>query len=437
MTSAREARLVSKAARLRGQVLVPGDKSISHRALIFNAIARGRARVNGFLASEDTRSTIACLRALGARIEEQPDGSVIVTGGGRAGLAEPDRVLDCGNSGTTMRLLAGLCAGLPGLSVLVGDETLHRRPMGRIVGPLRELGARVSARARDTLPPLVIEGGEIRAGAVLSPPVASAQVKSAILLAGLGAPGATRVIEPASSRDHTERLLSAMGAQFRVEGTSVTMTPPPGDLEATDVRVPGDISTAAAWLVAASIHPDAELLLRGVGINPSRSGILDTLRLMGADIELTEERTVGGEPVADLVVRSADLHGIEVGGAELIPRMIDELPLVALAGAVAAGETVIRDAAELRVKESDRVATTAAALRAFGADIRERPDGLLVGGGARLRGATTESHGDHRLAMLAAVAGVVAEGETRVGGAEVVRVSYPGFWSDLERLSES
>ncbi len=437
MTSARQARLVSKAARLRGQVLVPGDKSISHRALIFNAIARGRARVDGFLASEDTRSTIACLRALGARIEEQPDGSVIVTGGGRAGLAEPDRVLDCGNSGTTMRLLAGLCAGLPGLSVLVGDETLHRRPMGRIVGPLRELGARVSARARDTLPPLVIEGGEIRAGAVLSPPVASAQVKSAILLAGLGAPGATRVIEPAGSRDHTERLLSAMGAQFRIEGTSVTMTPPPGDLEAIDVRVPGDISTAAAWLVAASIHPDAELLLRGVGINPSRSGILDTLRLMGADIELTEERTIGGEPVADLVVRSADLHGIEVGGAELIPRMIDELPLVALAGAVAAGETVIRDAAELRVKESDRVATTAAALRAFGADVRERPDGLLVGGGARLRGATTESHGDHRLAMLAAVAGVVAGGETRVGGAEVVGVSYPGFWSDLERLSES
>jgi 3-phosphoshikimate 1-carboxyvinyltransferase len=436
MTTDTGTRSIRPAARLRGEVAVPGDKSISHRALIFNAIARGRARVDGFLASEDTESTIDCLRTLGANIEQQPDGSVIVEGNGRAALSEAFDVLDCGNSGTTMRLLAGLVAGLPGLAVLTGDETLRRRPMDRIVGPLNELGARVTARAEGTLPPIVIHGGNIAGGQRLSPPMASAQVKSAILLAGLAADGPTTVVESASSRDHTERLLAAMGATFEIEGTAVTITPPEGDLIAVDVRVPGDISTAAAWIVAATVHPDAELLLTGVGINPTRSGILDVLRAMGADIELTEQRTVGGEPVADLVVRSAPLHGIEIGGADLIPRMIDELPLAALAGALAAGETVIRDAEELRVKESNRVATTAATLRAFGVDIEERDDGFRVTGGATLRSASVDSAGDHRLAILGAIAGLLAAGETRVSGAGVVVVSYPAFWSDLDRLSQ-
>ena len=266
--------------------------------------------------------------------------------------------------------------------------------------------------------------------------MASAQVKSAILLAGLAADGPTTVVESAPTRDHTERLLAAMGATFEVSGTAVTMTPPQGDLTAVDVRVPGDISTAAAWLVAATVHPDAELLLTGVGINPTRSGILDVLREMGADIELTEERTVGGEPVADLVVRSARLHGIEISDPALMPRMIDELPLAALAGALASGETIIRNAEELRVKESDRVATTAATLRAFGVDIEERDDGFRITGGATLHAASVDSTGDHRLAILGAIAGLLAEGETRVNGAGVVAVSYPAFWSDLDRLSQ-
>ncbi len=436
MTTDTDSHSVRPAARLRGEVAVPGDKSISHRAIMFNALARGRARVDGFLASEDTESTINCLRLLGAGIEQQSDGSVIVEGNGRAALHEASDVLDCGNSGTTMRLLAGLVAGLPGLAVLTGDETLRRRAMARIVRPLNELGARVTARAEGTLPPLVIEGGPIAGGQSFSPPMASAQVKSAILLAGLAADGPTTVVESAPTRDHTERLLAAMGATFEVSGTAVTMTPPQGDLTAVDVRVPGDISTAAAWLVAATVHPDAELLLTGVGINPTRSGILDVLREMGADIELTEERTVGGEPVADLVVRSARLHGIEISDPALMPRMIDELPLAALAGALASGETIIRNAEELRVKESDRVATTAATLRAFGVDIEERDDGFRITGGATLHAASVDSTGDHRLAILGAIAGLLAEGETRVNGAGVVAVSYPAFWSDLDRLSQ-
>jgi 3-phosphoshikimate 1-carboxyvinyltransferase len=266
--------------------------------------------------------------------------------------------------------------------------------------------------------------------------MASAQVKSAILLAGLAADGPTAVVESAPTRDHTERLLAAMGATFDISGTAVTMTPPQGDLTAVDVRVPGDISTAAAWLVAATVHPDAELLLTGVGINPTRSGILDVLREMGADIELTEERTIGGEPVADIVVHSAPLHGIEISDPDLMPRMIDELPLAALAGALASGETVIRNSEELRVKESDRIVTTVATLRAFGVELDERDDGFRITGSATLHAASVDSSGDHRLAILGAVAGLLAQGETRVNGADVVAVSYPGFWSDLDRLSQ-
>lgn len=425
-------RTVQHAASLRGTIAVPGDKSITHRALIFNALAQGEARVDGFLDADDTRSTIRCLRALGATIEEF-EGGVLVRGRGRAALVEPDAVLDCGNSGTTMRLLAGLLAGLPMLTVLSGDASLRRRPMARIVEPLGRLGAHLHARRGGTLPPIVIAGGPIRGGVRVESPVASAQVKSALLLAALAADGPVTVVEPARTRDHTERLLAAMGARVEVDGTAVTITPPTGDLRATDVRVPGDISTAAAWIVLACAHPDAELTLTGVGVNPTRTGLLDILQAMGARIELLAPRTVGGEPVADIVVRSSALRGVEVGG-DLIPRAIDELPLVALAGALATGQTVIRDAAELRAKESDRVATTGALLRALGVTLEERPDGIAVQGGARLRGAAVTSAGDHRLAMLGAVAGLLAEGETAIDGAGDVSVSYPAFWSDLERL---
>ena len=425
---------VVRPRRLRGTVQVPGDKSITHRALMFNAIASGEARIDGFLDAADTRSTLEALRSLGVEIEQPAPDRLLVHGHGRGGLGEPGDVLDCGNSGTTIRLLSGLLAGFPFLSVLTGDASLRGRPMGRIVEPLRALGARIAGRAGGTLPPLVVEGGPLAGGQRVATAVASAQVKSALLLAGLAADGPTTVVEPARSRDHTERMLGAMGAGVAIEGAAVTLTPPGGDLAAVDVRVPGDISTAAAWIVAATLHPDAELLLEGVGLNPTRSGIVEVLRAMGADIEELEARTVGGEPVADLRVRSAALRGVRIDG-EVVPRAIDELPLLALAGVLAEGETVIADAAELRVKESDRVATTAAALRALGAEVEERADGLVVAGGARLRGAPLEAAGDHRLAMLGAVAGLLAEGETVVAGAGAVAVSYPDFWTDLGRLA--
>jgi 3-phosphoshikimate 1-carboxyvinyltransferase len=309
--------------------------------------------------------------------------------------------------------------------------------MARVVRPLHQLGADIAARADGTLPPLVIKGGPLRGGQRIETPVASAQVKSALLLAGLAAEDSTTVSEPSMSRDHTERLLSAMGATLVASEEAgrhvVTVTPPAGDLEAVDVAVAGDISTAAVWLVAATLHPDAELLLTGVGINPTRTGILDVLLAMGADIELLEERTTGGEPVADLRVRSAHLTGTEVGG-DLVPRAIDELPLVALAGALAEGETVIRDAEELRVKESDRVTSTATVLRAFGAEVDERPDGMVVQGVRGLHGGHAASGADHRLAMLGAVAGMLADGESVIEGGEAVAVSYPEFWGDLTRL---
>lgn len=424
---------VSRPLRLRGTVEVPGDKSITHRALLFNSIAGGDATIEGFLDAADTRSTLEAMRALGVDIEEPSSDRLVVHGRGRAGLREATDVLDCGNSGTTIRLLSGLLAGVPSLSVLSGDASLRRRPMGRIVEPLRALGARITARADGTLPPIVIEGGPLAGGQRIETPVASAQVKSALLLAGLAADGPTTVVEPSRSRDHTERMLGAMGAGVAVEGTAVTLTRPAGDLEAVDVRVPGDVSTAAGWIVAATLHPDADLLLTGVGLNPTRAGVVEVLRAMGADIEELEPRSVGGEPVADLRVRSATLHSVRIDG-DVVPRAIDELPLLALAGALATGETVIADAAELRVKESDRVATTAAMLRALGADVEERPDGLAVAGGARLRGAPVEAAGDHRLAMLGAVAGLLADGETAVAGAGAVAVSYPRFWTDLGRL---
>ncbi|MDA0366009.1 MAG: 3-phosphoshikimate 1-carboxyvinyltransferase [Chloroflexi bacterium] len=429
-------RRVLPARQLRGELTVPGDKSVSHRSLLFNALARGTARIDGILESEDTRATMHCLRALGVRIDEPGEHVVVVHGAGRGALTEPDNVLDCMNSGTTMRLMAGALAGLPMLTVLTGDGSLRRRPMGRIVRPLTALGAKISARAAGTLPPIVIEGGAIRGGQRVETGVASGQVKGSILLAALAADGPVTVIEPAQTRDHTERMLGAMGAEITRDGLAVTLTPPARDLTAVDVRVPGDISTAAAWIVAATLHPDAEILLRNVGVNPTRTGLLDILAAMGARIERLEERTVGGEPVADLLIRSAQLHGVEVGG-DVVPRAIDELPLVALAGALAQGPTVIRNAEELRVKESDRVAATAAVLRAFGVEIEERTDGMALHGGGRLHGGRANSVGDHRLAMLGAVAGLLSGEESEIEGADAVAVSYPDFWTDLTRLSLS
>ena len=423
-------------ARLRGTVAVPGDKSISHRAAIFDALALGEARVENFLVGEDTRATLDCLRALGVEWSLDEGGSLgavlHVHGVGRSGLRESEDVLDARNSGTSMRLLAGVLAAQPFFSVLTGDGSLRSRPMGRVVAPLREMGAQVWGRGDGAYPPLAIRGGELT-GIHYRMPVASAQVKSALLLAGLYARGETAVEEPAPTRDHTERMLRAMGARLRAQGGVVRMEPLEGQLTPLDLRVPGDISAAAFWMVAAALHPDAELHLPGVGVNPTRSGIIEVLRAMGADLEVAEEREQGGEPVADITVRSCRLAPAEVSG-DLIPRLIDEVPVLAVAAALTPGRTVIRDAAELRVKESDRIATTCGELTRLGARVEELPDGLVIEGVQSLSGAPCQSHGDHRLAMALGVAGLLAQGETVIEGAEAAEVSYPAFWQDLERL---
>jgi 3-phosphoshikimate 1-carboxyvinyltransferase len=422
---------VRQSRALRGEVVPPGDKSISHRAAILNGIAFGRGMVNNFSPSADFLSTISCLRALGVEIEDQGT-SVAVFGKGMGGLTESRDVLDAGNSGTTMRLLTGLLSAQPFLSIITGDQSLRSRPMDRLIRPLRLMGADIWGRDRGSRAPLAIKGGQLH-GIQYQLPIASAQVKSAILLAGLFAQGDTTIEEPAFSRDHTERLLKAMGGEIEVEGRRITISP--SSLSAIDLHIPGDLSSAAFWLVAGAIHPHAEIKIRDVGVNPKRSGIIDVLKAMGADLRVENERVEGGEPIADISIRSSSLVATHVAG-EIVPRLIDEIPVLAVAACVAEGTTVIRDAQELRVKEADRIATTAKELSKFGAEIEELPDGMVIQGGKRLRGAECYSHQDHRLAMSLGVAALVAEGETVIHGAEAVNFSDPGFWHDLARLSE-
>lgn len=397
---------------------------------MLGALAEGRSVARGFLSSDDTEATLRCLRALGVQWTLEDD-VLTVEGVGLGGLREPDDVLDCGNSGTTMRVLAGVLAGQPFLSVLTGDASLRSRPMERVAAPLRSMGATVMTRGNG-LAPLVILGGALRPIRYRLP-VASAQVKSAALLAGLFAEGVTVVEEPAPSRDHTERMLAAMGADVRREGNVISVSGMSGGLAPLDLTVPADVSAAAFWMVAAACAPDAEVRLPAVGVNPTRTGIIEALQAMGACVEVGEERLVGGEPVADVVVRSSELHGATFGG-DLIPRLQDEAPALAVAAVFARGRTELRDAAELRVKESDRISALAAGLRAMGAHIEELPDGFVIEGTGRLRGATVDSRGDHRLAMAFAIAGLLAEGETEIDGAECVAVSYPRFWEDIDRL---
>ncbi len=415
---------------LKGRINPPGDKSISHRAVILNGIAAGDSRVGNFAQSADCLATVACMRSLGVEIESSK-GGLVVRGAGERGLKEADDVLCAENSGTTMRLMAGLLAAQPFLSVITGDWSLRSRPMARVIQPLRLMGAQIWGRSGDSRAPLVIKGGNLH-GISYTLPVASAQLKSALLLAALFAEGDTVIKEPVASRDHTERMLKTMGAKIEVKGDTITLSP--GHLKAVDIAVPGDISSAAFWLVAGVIHSRANIRLSNVGINPTRSGIIDVLNTMGADIVVTNERMVSGEPVADLRVQSGQLSGMEIGG-ELIPRVIDEIPLIALAASVAQGKTVIRDAKELRVKESDRISNTVKELLKLGAEVQELPDGMIIKGGSKLRGAACESHGDHRLAMMLGIAGLVAEGGTEIDNAEAVNISYPRFWQDLTRLS--
>jgi 3-phosphoshikimate 1-carboxyvinyltransferase len=429
-------RTVRPARRLRGTIAVPGDKSISHRAAMLNALADGEATVQNFLAGEDCLSTLSVLRALG--VESSLDTGVPapvlwIRGVGLHGLREAADVLDCGNSGTTMRLMSGILAGQPFHSILSGDASLRTRPMARVAAPLREMGARFDGRDGGRLAPLSIRGGDLH-GIRYRMPVASAQVKSSVLLAGLFAAGETIVEEQELTRDHTERMLAAMGANIGREGPAVRLTPG-ATLQPLSMRVPNDISAAAFWMVAASIHPDAEIHLTGVGMNPTRTGIIDVLRSMGADLSIEEERQVAGEPVADIVVRSSRLHGTRIDGQYLLSA-IDEVPVLAVAAAFATGTTEICDASELRVKESDRLATTVSELTALGVDVTEHPDGMTIEGGSGVRGGDVQSFGDHRLAMALAAAALAGTGDVRIADAEAVAVSYPAFWEHLEQLSK-
>ncbi len=422
--------------QLFGVINVPGDKSISHRALILNSIATGIGSISNLSPAKDCLSTICCLRLLGVRVVKKPGETptVAVYGRGDSGLLEPADVLNAGNSATTMRLLSGVLAAQPFLSVITGDASLRSRPMGRIIHPLRLMGAEISGRCDDSYAPLVIRGCKTLRGIEYKLPVPSAQVKSAILLAGLFAQGNTVVEQPYPSRDHTERLLEFMGVSIQSDRRFVRVEPLSSPLKAIGIKVPGDISSAAYWLVAGTIHPNAKIRINSCGVNPLRSGIVDALREMGANIKYENERTEGNEPVADLSVESGQLHGIELSG-EIIPRLIDEIPLIAVAACIAKGTTIIREAAELRTKESDRIATTVKELSRLGANIDELPDGMVVRGGSMLHGAEVNSHHDHRLAMTLAIAGLVAKGETLIRNAGASEISYPGFWQTLKEIS--
>ncbi|MEX1173736.1 MAG: 3-phosphoshikimate 1-carboxyvinyltransferase [Chloroflexota bacterium] len=437
---------VQPAARLRGSLNLPGDKSISHRALMLAALAAGESRIHGAGDGADVRSTAGIVQALGVTVERvADDGRRVdyhVASPGADGLAEPDRILDCGNSGTSLRLITGMLAGLPMTCVLDGDASLRRRPVARIIEPLRSMGAVVHGRRHDSLPPLTVVGHTPLRAVDVTTPVPSAQVKSAILLAGLRAEGTTTVRERVATRDHTERMLRARGVPVTREdgpdGATAWMMEGGKAVQAIDERVPGDVSGAAFWLVAGAIHDDAELTLHDVGVNPTRRAIIDLLRAMGAAIDEVPvpgaSATDGvGEPRAELTVRSSDLHGIDIGPSD-VAAAIDEIPILCLAAARATGTTTIRGAGELRHKESDRIAGIIAGLRAMGVQITAHDDDLRIEGGGRapLRAATTDSHDDHRLAMTFAIAGLVATGRTRVLRPESVAISYPGFFDDLQ-----
>ncbi len=419
-------------SRLFGSLAVPGDKSMSHRAAIFASLAEGRSTIHNFLPGGDCQATLDVLRGLGVPIQLHGLTDLQVEGVGLNGLREPVEPLYCANSGTSMRLLAGLLAGQPFFSVLAGSEQLRRRPMSRIADPLRQMGATILGREGGRLSPLAIEGGNLN-GIDYSLPVASAQVKSAILLAGLYTANLTTVREPGPARDHTERMLAAMGAPLQVMGPVISIERPKQPLCPLDMTVPGDISSAAFWLAAAAMIPAAQITVTGVGVNRRRTGILEILRRMGADFKLDNWREVVGEPVADITLRHRPLKGVTLGG-DVIVRAIDELPLVALLATQAQGQTVVKDAAELRVKETDRIAVTVAELKKLGAQIEERPDGFVVDGPAPLRSAPLHSHGDHRLAMTLAVAGLVAQGPVLVEDAGCIADSYPGFERALALL---
>ena len=409
---------------------MPGDKSISHRSVMFGALAKGDTEISNFLRGADCLSTISCFRAMGVDIEEKGE-NVLVHGKGLRGLRRPDGILDCGNSGTTTRLISGILAAQDFDVTLTGDESIQKRPMKRIIDPLSLMGAEIESVRGNGCAPLHITGAPLH-GISYSTPVASAQVKSAILLAGLYADGETRVTEPAPSRNHTELMLSSFGADVRTEGTTVTIRQAE-ELYGQKIQVPGDISSAAFFIAAGLLIPGSEILLKNVGVNPTRDGVLRVFRRMGGSIETTALSSGAGEPAADLLVKASRLHGVEISGEE-IPSLIDEIPVIAAAACFADGVTVIRDAAELKVKESNRIAAMTENLRAMGADVTETEDGMIIRGGRPLHRAVIDSRNDHRIAMTFAVAALAAEGETSIPQWDCVNISYPGFLEDLRKL---
>ena len=417
---------------LSGETTVPADKSITHRALLFAAIADGVSRVRNGLKSGDTLATLGLVQALGIPVRETESGEWLIHGRGLHGLQEPETPLDCINSGTTARLTTGLLAGQPFFSVLTGSPQLRKRPMGRVTEPLGRMGARIFGRDQGRLLPLALVGSPLQ-GIEYHLPVASAQVKSAILLAGLYARGLTVIKEPGPARDHTERMLVSMGAPIERKGAYISSEQPARELSPLDITVPGDFSSAAFLLAAGAIIPGSDILIRNVGVNPTRRGLLDALVAMGADITLDRWRESGGEPVGDLHIRFSELRAIELGGEQIVT-LIDELPVLAVIATQARGETIVRDAGELRVKETDRIATTVTELRKLGADIEERPDGFIVRGPTPLTGARVWSHGDHRLAMALTVAGLAARGVTTVEEIACAADSFPGFVDTLRSV---
>ncbi|KGG12309.1 MULTISPECIES: 3-phosphoshikimate 1-carboxyvinyltransferase [Prochlorococcus] len=432
-------REIEPGGKLLGRVKVPGDKSISHRALLFGAIAEGETTIDGILPAEDPVSTANCLRKMGVKISPIKDREIVkVNGVGLDGLQEPSEVLDCGNSGTTMRLLIGLLAGRKDKHfVLTGDDSLKERPMQRVSQPLRLMGATVNGRCKGNLAPLSIIGKGLH-GAVIGTPVASAQVKSAILLAGLTAEGSTKVIEPSCSRDHSERMLKAFGANLEVSGERgrhINISPG-SKLSAQNIVIPGDISSAAFWLIAGSITPNSELTIENVGLNPTRTGILDVLKKMEANIEIINAKEVAGEPVGDLkVCHSNTLKPFSLG-SEIIPRLIDEIPILAVAACFCNGTSHIRGAKELRVKETDRLEVMTRQLKRMGANIDEYPDGLTIHGTMKLTGCDLDSETDHRISMSLAIAAMVAESASTIKRSDAASISYPDFWKDFERLRQ-
>ncbi|WP_106406344.1 3-phosphoshikimate 1-carboxyvinyltransferase [Bacillus marinisedimentorum] len=423
-------RLKPAEAGLHGTIHIPGDKSISHRAVMLGSIARGKTVITNFLAGADCLSTISCFQKMGVDIQRFGD-RVEISGSGREGLKEPEEVLDVGNSGTTIRLMLGILASRPFHAVITGDASIAGRPMRRVTGPLEQMGAVIDGRKNGGFTPLSIRGGSLK-GLNYTSPVASAQVKSAVMLAGLGAEGVTSVTEPFQSRDHTERMLAAYGVNIAKDGLTVKVSGGQ-TLQGRVINVPGDISSAAFFLGAGAITPDSEIILKNVGINPTRAGILEVLDKMGANLTVTNERSQNEEPVADLHIRTSDLKAVEIGG-DLVPRLIDEIPMIALLATQADGQTVIKDASELKVKETNRIDTVVSQLKRLGADIRATEGGMVINGKTPLTGAVTDSFGDHRIGMMNAVASCIADGVVTVMNSDAAAVSYPDFYEDFAYL---